>query len=261
MALNFERQKRVMESLTEKLASHIEYVQIRKVPIFSIVVLFLIIWTVPAYCQFADLPHDAKTVDIGVNGDGASQTLSLTVVVPLRRVNGWAGIFGSRAAGEEEVLSEILKAHVQGGFRIGTFGIEAFTDLERDIIKGSALTSQIGSYIRPAIYESGTLRISGGIGIFLENIQPHEDFVLRKFDPTTFRWLAFSSIGWRRLNTVLKFAPEIGFKNFKFSAEPAITFDLSTRLRLRLSGSITYNSQPLTEKWHYKYLSMVRVTL
>ena len=261
MALNFEGQKRAMKSLTEGVALHIESVRIREVCIFSIVVFFLMVWIGQAYCQFADLPHDAKTVDIGVNGDGASQTLSLTAVVPLHWVNGWAGIFGSRASGEKEVLSEILKAHVQGGFRIGTFGIEAFTDLERNITKGSALTSQIGSYIRPAIYERGTLRISGGIGAFLENIQPREDLELRKFDPTTFRWLAFSSIGWQRLNTVLKFAPEVGFKNFKFSAEPAITFSVSTRLRLRLSGSMTYNNEPLTEKWHYKYLSMVRVTL
>ncbi len=239
----------------------IGYIGIRKACMFPIVVFFLMVYTVPVYCQFADLPQDAKTVDIGVNGDGASQTLSLTAVVPLRRVNGWAGVFGSRASGEEEVLSEIVKAHIQGGFRIGTFGIEAFTDLERNITKGSALTSQIGSYIRPAIYEKGTLRVSGGIGAFLENIQPHENLVLRKLDPTTFRWLVFSSTGWRQLNTVLKFAPEVGFKNFKFSAEPAITFSLSNRLRLRLSGSMTYNSEPLTKKWHYKYLSVVRVTL
>ena len=258
---SLSEQKQVMKSLTEALALHTGYIRIRKVHIFATVVLFLIVWTVPAYCQFADLPHDAKTVDIGVNGDGASQTISLTAVVPLRRVNGWAGVFGSRASGNEEVLSEIVRAHVQGGFRIGTFGIEAFTDLERNITKGSALTSQIGSYIRPAIYERDTLRISGGIGAFLENIQPREDLVLKKFDPTTFRWLAFSSVGWRRFNTVLKFAPEIGFKNFKFSAEPAITFSVSARLRLRLSGSMTYNSEPLTEKWHYKYLSMLRVTL
>lgn len=250
-----------MNTLTEQAALSTERMRIRKMYILPIVGFFLMVWTVSAYCQFADLPQDAKTVDIGINGDGASQTLSLTAVVPLRRVNGWAGIFGSRAAGEAEVLSEILKAHVQGGFRIRTFGIEAFTDLERNITKGSALTSQIGSYIRPAIYERDTLRVSGGIGAFLENIQPHEDLELRKFDPTTFRWLAFSSVGWRRLNTVLKFAPEVGFKNFKFSAEPAITFGLSTRLTLRLSGSMTYNSEPLTEKWHYTYLSMLRVTL
>ena len=117
---------------------------------------------IPAYSQFADLPRDAKTVDIGVSGDGASQTLSLTTVIPIRQVNGWAGIFGSRASGEEGAFSEIVKARAQGGFRIRTFGIEGFTDLERDITKGTALTSQIGGYIRPAIYENGELRISRG---------------------------------------------------------------------------------------------------
>ena len=234
---------------------------LRRLSLLLVVGICLTLWSIPVYCQFADLPQDTKTVDIGVNGDGASQTLSITAVVPLRRVNGWIGIFSSRASGKEGVLSEIIKARSQGGFRIGTFGIEGFTDLERDITKGTALTSQIGSYIRPAIYERGALRISGGIGCFLENIQPYKDLVLSKFDPTTFRWLAFSSIGWRKLNTVLKFTPEIGFKNFKFSAEPALTFNLSTRLGLRLSGSITYNSEPLTENWHYKYLSILRITL
>ena len=238
-----------------------ENTRIRNLRTLSAAGLFLIFWTIPASCQFADLPQDTKTVDIGVNGDGASQTLSITAIVPLRRFNGWVGIFSSRASGKEGVLSEIIKVRSQGGFRIRTFGIEGFTDLERDITKGTALTSQIGSYIRPAIYEKGTLRVSGGIGGFLENIQPHKDLVLRKFDPTTFRWLAFSSIGWRKLNTVLKFTPQIGFKNFQFSAEPAITFNLSTRLGLRLSGSVTYNSEPLTENWHYKYLSILRITL
>lgn len=250
-----------MESSIEVLFVYSSSTRLRLVSLFFVGVICLILPAIPAYSQFADLPRDAKTLDIGVNGDGASQTLSLTAVVPLRSINGWAGLFGSRASGKEEVLSEIAKARIQGGFRIGTFGIEAFTDLERNIGEGSALTSQIGSYIRPAIYERGPLRVSGGVGAFLENIQPHIDLVLTKFDPTTFRWLAFSSVGWRRFNTVLKFTPEIGFKNFKFSAEPAITFSLSTRLSLRLSGSLTYNSEPLTERWHYKYLSILRITL
>ena len=162
-----------------------ESTRLGRLSLLLVGVTCLILRTIPAYCQFADLPQDTKTVDIGVNGGRASQTLSLTAVVPLRRINGWTGIFGSRASGEEGVLSEIVKARAQGGFRIGTFGIEGFTDLERDITKGTALTSQIGSYIRPAIYEKGTLRVSGGIGCFLENIQPHKDLVLTRFDPTT----------------------------------------------------------------------------
>jgi len=250
-----------MKSLIEVLSLYFGSTQLRRLPLLVVGVICLIFQTIPVYSQFADLPRDAKTVDIGINGDGASQTLSLTTVAPLRRINGWAGIFGSRAAGEEDVFSEIVKLHAQGGFRIRTFGIEVFTDLERNITKGTALTSQIGIYVRPTIYERGKLRISGGIGGFIENIQPLQDIDLRQFDPTTFRWLAFSSVGWRKLNIQLKFTPEIGFKNYKFSAEPAITFNLSTRLGLRLSGAVTYNSEPLTESWHYKYLSILRLTL
>lgn len=224
------------------------------------VIVFIFI-AIPAYSQFADLPTDAKTVDFGFSGDGSSQTVSLTAVLPFKNINGWGGVFGSRAAAEDGVLSEIVKIHIQGGMRINNFGIEAFTDLERNISQGSALTSQIGSYIRPGIYEKDSLRISGGIGYFIENIQPHKDLTLRKFDPTSFRWLAFSSIGWKKLNTVVKFTPEVGFKNYRFSAEPAITVSLTTRLGLRLSGSLSYNSEPITENLHYKYLSILRVTL
>ena len=250
-----------MESLIKVRVTHFSDIQLRRWLLFLVGVIGLVLPAIPAYAQFADLPRDTKTVDVGVNGDGASQTFSLTTIIPIRQINGWAGIFGSRASGEENVFSEIVKARAQGGFRIRTFGIEVFTDLERNIAKGTALTSQIGSYIRPAIYENGALRISGGIGAFIENIQPLQDIDFRQFDPTAFRWLAFASVGWRKLNTQLKFTPEIGFKNYKFSAEPAITFSLSTRLGLRLSGAMTYNSEPLTENWHYKYLSILRFTL
>lgn len=223
--------------------------------------IFSICYVMPVYSQFADLPTDSKTVDIGISADDALQTFTLTAVMPFENINGWAGIFGSRGSGKEGVISEIVKGRMQGGLRIDTFGIEVFTDLERNITKGTALTLQIGSYIRPGIYEKGTLRISGGIGYFLENIQPYKDLTVRKFDPTTFRWLAFSSVGWRKLNIALKFTPEVGFKNFKFSAEPALTLNLTSRLGLRLSGSLSYNSEPLTEKLHYKYLTILRIRL
>ncbi|RKU27399.1 hypothetical protein C6497_11675 [Candidatus Poribacteria bacterium] len=223
--------------------------------------IFLIIIEIPAYSQFADLPHDAKTLDLGIAGDDALQTITLTAVVPFKTINGWAGVFGSRGSGKEGVITEIAKGRIQGGMRIRTYGVEVFTDLERNITQGTALTVQIGGYIRPGIYEKGVLRISGGLGYFLENIQPYKDLTVRKFDPTSFRWLAFSSIGWRKLNISMKFTPQVGFQNFQYLAEPALTFNLTTRLGLRLSGSISYNSEPLTEKLHHKYLTIFRFKL
>lgn len=225
------------------------------------IVLFSIFITIPTYSQFADLPQDSKTLDIGIAGDDALQTITLTAVVPFKSINGWGGLFGSRGTGKEGVITEIAKGRIQGGMRIRTYGIEVFTDLERNITQGTALTVQLGGYIRPGIYEKGTLRISGGLGYFLENIQPYKDLSVRKFDPTSFRWLAFSSIGWRKLNISMKFTPQVGFQNFKYLAEPALTFNLTTRLGLRLSGSLSYNSEPLTEKLHHKYLTIFRFTL
>ncbi len=225
------------------------------------IVLFSIYFVIPTYSQFADLPQDSKTLDIGIAGDDALQTITLTAVVPFKTINGWAGIFGSRGSGKEGVITEIAKGRIQGGMRIQTYGIEVFTDLERNITQGTALTVQIGGYIRPGIYEKGTLRISGGLGYFLENIQPYKDLTVRKFDPTSFRWLAFSSIGWRKLNISMKFTPQVGFQNFKYLAEPALTFNLTTRLGLRLSGSLSYDSEPLTKKLHHKYLTIFRFKL
>ena len=65
-----------MESLAEMLALHTENARISKLPMFLIAVLFLIFHAMSVYCQFADSPQDVKTLDIGVNGDASSQTLS-----------------------------------------------------------------------------------------------------------------------------------------------------------------------------------------
>ncbi|MCG9127266.1 hypothetical protein JT359_06640 [Candidatus Poribacteria bacterium] len=226
-----------------------------------VIVLLSIVSVLPVYSQFADLPQDSKTLDLGIAGDDALQTITLTAVVPFKNINGWAGVYGSRGSGKEGVITEIAKGRIQGGMRIRSYGIEVFTDLERNISQGTALTVQIGGYIRPGIYEKGNLRISGGLGYFLENIQPYKDLTVRRFDPTSFRWLAFSSIGWRKLNISMKFTPQVGFQNFQYLVEPALTFNLTSRLGLRLSGSLSYNSEPLTENLHHKYLTIFRFKL
>lgn len=82
-----------MKNITEALALSIENPRTSKLLTLLIAAFFLTLYAMPADCQFADLPQDAKTVDIGVNGDGASQTFSLTAVIPFRRLNGWAGVF------------------------------------------------------------------------------------------------------------------------------------------------------------------------
>ena len=55
------------------------------------VALFLsLLFQLSGFSQFADLPRDEKTVDIGFAGDGASQTFTVTAVVPGREAP-WLG--------------------------------------------------------------------------------------------------------------------------------------------------------------------------
>ncbi len=76
-----------MEILIRMLSIYTGSMQLRRSLLLLVGTICLIFQTTPVYSQFADLPRDVKTVDIGVNGDGASQTLSLTAVVPVRKVN------------------------------------------------------------------------------------------------------------------------------------------------------------------------------
>lgn len=250
-----------MDTIKGERITYVHHKIFKAIFLLLSVVLLSIFVSIPVYGQFTDLPEDAKTIDIGVSGNGVVQTLTLTTVLPIGNINGWAGFFGARVSGEEGVISEVIKLHIESGIQIKKIEFEAFSDLERNITDGSALTAQVGGTIESGKYKKGSLVITTDIGYFLETIQPFEDFTMRKFDPTSFRWLVSSTVDWKKLNTELTFTPEIGFKNYRFCAEPAVTFDLTARLGLRLSGTLTYNSEPLTDNLKYNYLSILRFTL
>ncbi|MCG9127267.1 hypothetical protein JT359_06645 [Candidatus Poribacteria bacterium] len=215
----------------------------------------------PVYGQFTDLPSDQKTVDIGVTGDKTNRTVTLTAVVPVTKFNGWAGFFGSRSSSEEGVHSEIVKLHIESLIDVKLLELEAFSYFERNMLDGSALTAQVGGTIQPGEYKNGSLSISANFGYFLETIRPFEEFKVRQFDPTAFRWLVTSTLDWNKVNTELTFTPEIGFKNYRICAEPTVTFDLTNNFGIRVSGTVTYNSEPLTDNLQYVYLSTLRITL
>ena len=225
------------------------------------ILILLTVFSMPADSQFTDLPKNVKFVDLGVTGNGVVQTLSLTSVFPLSNINGWAGFFGSRVSGGEGVISEMFKFHIEGEIEVKKYEFEIFSYFERNITDGNALTAQLGGAIEPGKYEKGSFSVTSNFGYFIENIQPFDNFAIRKFDPTSFRWLISSAIDWKKLNTELTFTPEIGFKNYRVCAEPVVSFDLTTRLELRLSGALTYNSEPLTDKIRYNYMSILRITL
>ena len=244
---------------TQKGFSRIDCVL--KNSILTLIVFLLFIISLPVYSQFTDLPEDQNTVDIGVTGDSKNRTVTVTAVVPVTNINGWAGFFGSRSSGEDGVHSEIVKLHVESIINVKELEVEAFSYFERNLMDGSALTAQVGGTIQPGEFKKGSLSISANFGYFLETIQPFEELKIRQFDPTAFRWLVSSTLDWNKINTEFTFTPEIGFKNYRICAEPAVTIDLTDRFGFRVSGTVTYNSEPLTDNLQYVYLSILRITL
>ncbi len=215
----------------------------------------------PSYSQFTKLPKSTKLIDFGVAGNGISQTLSLTTVFPINKIDGWVGFYGSRVSGQEGVISETFKFHIEREEKVKKVDIEMFGHFEHNVTAGTALTAQVGGTIEPSNYKKDSFSVSTEIGYFLETIQPFENLAFKDFDPTSFRWIVSSTVDWRKLNAEVTFTPEIGFKDYRLCVEPTLTVDLSEQFGLRFSGTINYNSAPLTENLEYNYLSILRITL
>ena len=96
------------------------------------VLLATLLFSVVASAQFSDLVTDNPSLTFSMAGQNSTQTTALTGVLPVKKVNGWVGVYTSRQIVEAEVVDEVYAGHVQGGFRIAGFGVEAFTEFERE---------------------------------------------------------------------------------------------------------------------------------
>ena len=229
-------------------------------PIMLLMLLMLLICSTTS-AQFADIPLDETSVSIGLSGDSEARSTSATGILPLDKINGWFGVHALQSSADNKIVSEYLKTRLQAGFRYKHIGIEGFVDGERNLVAGTAFQSQAGIFIRPGIFKSNGFRISGGFGNFLENTQAREELGLQENDPTVVRWLAFASVGWRGISTLIKSTPHISFKDFQLAAEPAVTYQLADNISLGLQGRVAYDSDPLTDqKIQTAYMLVSRLT-
>lgn len=231
----------------------------------TITILFLLFATLMSYCdlaeaQFDDIPHDNITVDLGLAGDRGSQSNSLTAVFPYPRANGWFGVHALRTTADSEVLSDVVKAHAQGGIRVRGVGFELFVDAERDKIKGTDLTTAIGYFIRPGIYDKNGWQISGGAGNFIENVDARDELGLTDADGSAVRWLVFASIDYRGVTTLVKATPLADFSDSQVEVSPSVRYELKENVSLGLSAVLEYHSNPLTaQTTQMSYLMVLRL--
>jgi hypothetical protein len=224
------------------------------------VILSLFTFHQPSHAQFDDIPHEEITVDLGLAGDRGSQSNSLTAVLPVPTVHGWVGVHALKTTAAGTVLSEVVKGHAQGGHRFGNFGLEMFVNAERNLAQGTDLTTAVGYFIRPGIYERSGWQISGGVGNFVENTDARDELGLTDADGSVIRWLAFSSIDYKGITTLIKATPISDLSDFQLEISPAVKFELKSNISLGISASWEYDSDPLTEEnTHISYLTVLRL--
>ena len=198
----------------------------------------------PSSAQFGDTPHDEGiTVDLGLAGDRDSQNESITAVLPVPAINGWLGIHGLRTVGNGEVLSEVARGHIQGGGNIGKLGLEGFIDAERNKAKGSDLSTEVGAFVRLGTHRRGNLRVSGGIGNYLENVDLREELGIED-EGTINRWLGFASFDYSQLSGLLKFTPRSDFSDTQGSLELNLQIELKENISLLLRSGTEAHSDP-----------------
>ena len=198
------------------------------------VLLGMLLFSGLAYAQFSDLVTDNPSITFSMAGQNTTQTTALTGVLPVKKMNGWAGVYVSRQIVENEVVDEVYAGHVQGGFRIGDVGIEGFTELERNRLQDFDRI-RIGYFARPGVYEVAQGRVSGGFGNYSENAEVLEEVGEKE---ALVGWLAFLSGHWEvrglDIGVTVRYLPELDFDTQTVETVSSVAYELSNDFSLGL---------------------------
>ena len=222
----------------------------------------LLIAVALADAQFADTPPENNTIDIGYTGDTKTRAGSLLFVYPLKRINGYMGLYGQHAYADGEIQSEILNTRLQGGYDFGRASLEGFVATERNLLQGTAREIHLGWFVRPVTYQRRFLTISSGIGNVFTNTLARSDLGLEAGDTLNVpKWLAFTAIHVRGITTLITWTPEIRFDHHEIEIIPSANIKLRDRLSLGLKFDIDYTTDPIgdTDALHIAYSTLLRM--
>ena len=132
------------------------------------IAILTLVYTKQASAYYGDIATDKESFTLGIAGQNANQVTSLTALFPIESANGWAGAYVSRQVADGAVVSETLNAHLQGGFRIRSVGIEAYIEATRDKWRMIDFAIETGYFIRPGTWTWNDITFSGGAGNYTE---------------------------------------------------------------------------------------------
>ena len=219
-----------------------------------LIFLFFLVQSVPAY--YGDIATDRESFTLGIAGQNANQVTSLTALFPIKRVNGWAGAYISRQVADGAVVAETLNAHLQGGFKIKSVGVEAYIEATRDKWRMIDLAIETGYFVRPGTWTWNDITFSGGVGNYTERRDEDEAIGRDKADASlTFGWLAFISGKWRNVSGVLRLKPSIDFADTRIESSLSFNHEISDTVAVGITTQSVFDSQSVAESdLHTSYM-------
>ena len=209
-----------------------------------------------AHGFYGDIATDKESFTLSIAGQNANQVTSLTALFPIEGANGWAGAYISRQVADGTVVAETLNAHLQGGFKIKSVGVEAYIEATRDKWRMIDLAIETGYFVRPGTWTWNDITFSGGAGNYTERRDEDEAIGRDKADASvTFGWLAFVSGKWRNVSSVLRFKPSINFEDTRIEGSLAFNHEISETVTVGITTQSVLDSQSVAESdLHTSYL-------
>ena len=201
---------------------------------------------------YEEIDHATRQIAVGIAGAGDDNSLSATVIVPIRgnkiSDTSWAGGFVQQQTSDGEVTAEVLNAHTVVGYDVHDIvSLNAFADWNRDKQRGIAGQTQFGGFVGVDIYEENGWKVTGGAGNFLESKQALEDLEKKANDSAVVRALGYVKVGFGRYSVRLDFTPKLDLSHPQTSVKGKAAFSLNDKLSLVVSGVAGYDSEPLVD--------------
>ena len=135
-----------------------------------LLVLLLILCASVSYGYFDTMPDDRVNAVLSITGNNSDQITSIAALVPNETVKGYIAGYMQRQTADDEVLTEIYAAEVQGGFDVGNFEIRGIIDIERDIDRGIGFGKTVSYFVSPPSVEVMGITFDSGIGNYTEDV-------------------------------------------------------------------------------------------
>ncbi len=204
-----------------------------------------------ADAQIDTVNTERSSVTFSLAGQNTNSTTAVTVGTPLKQINGFGAIYLTRQTANDEVVSEIVNARIDGGYKF----LEVFVEFERDDHRSIAGEVQMGYFLTPGAIKIGDAQVQFGAGNYTARTAVKEVLGIDEPDATTFGWTSYLKVGFWKTQTNVTAEPEIDFNAYQLEVESTIRHKLADNFEIGATVKGQFDSDPITEdKVHSQYM-------